>query len=205
MCHTSDHLTLTKIALLLTYWSPFDAEYQVNNYWIDRAFYHARAIKLWDLQGKSVASSRRYRIIWWCCLLRDRLVSMALRRPYRIHEAKSTWPIVSETDFGLEAMFPKFITVKTKRTMIDSFIWICKLSDIIRDIAVFHEQKRFDREWFDGLIGSAATLAEEIQVSQFDSQLRDWKEEYLKLNGEYINSLRPGNSKFPNYVLIICE
>jgi hypothetical protein len=137
--------------------------------------------------------------------MRDRLVSMALRRPYRIHEAKSTWPIVTETDFGLEAMFPKFITVKTKRTMIDSFIWACKLSDIIRDIAVFHEKRRFDREWFDGVIDSATTLADEIQVSQFDSQLRDWKEEYLKLNGEYIELLRPGSSKFPNYVLIICE
>jgi hypothetical protein len=48
-------------------------------------------------------------------------------------------------------------------------------------------------------------LAEEVLVSQYDGQLRDWREEYLKLNGEYINSLRPGCSKMPNYVLIICE
>jgi hypothetical protein len=203
MRHTSDHLTLTKVALLLTYWSPFDAEYQVNNYWIDRAFYHARAITLWDPEG--VATSRRYRITWWCCLLRDRLVSIALRRPYRIHEAKSTWPIVNEADFGLEVMFPKFMIARTKRTMIDSFIWLCKLSDIMRDIAVFHEKKRFDREWSNSLIGSATILAEELQVSQFHIQLRDWKEGYLKLNGEYIKSLTPGSSKMPNYVLIICE
>jgi hypothetical protein len=108
-------------------------------------------------------------------------------------------------DFGREVMFPQFMTVKTKRTMIDSFIWMCKLSNTIRDIAVFHEKKRFDREWSDGHISNATILAEEVLVSQYDGQLRDWREEYLKLNGEYINSLRPGCSKMPNYVLIICE
>jgi len=198
--NTSDHLVLTKVALLLTYWSPFDAEYQVNSYWTDRAFHHARVIRLWDCQGES-----RYRLIWWCCLLRDRLISIALRRPYRIQEAKSTWPIVSDADFGLEVMFPKFTNVKTKRTLVDSFIWLCKLSDIMRDIAVFHERKRFDREWSDGLINRATLIPEANQVQQFDSQLRSWKEEYLKVNGEYVKSLRPGIPKFPNYVLIICE
>ena len=193
------------MALLLTYWSPFDAEYQVNNYWTDRAFHHARAIRLWDYQGKTAVTSTRYRIIWWCCLLRDRLISIALRRPYRIHEAKSAWPMVSEADFGLELMFPQFATVKTKRTVIDSFIWLCKLSDIMRDIAVFHEQKRFDREWSDNIISRATIIPEASRVSQFDSQLQNWREEYLKVSGEYITSLKPGSSKMPNYVLMICE
>jgi hypothetical protein len=102
-------------------------------------------------------------------------------------------------------MFPKFTNVKTKRMLVDSFIWLCKLSDIMRDIAVFHERTRFDREWTDGLINRAALIPEANQVQQFDSQLRNWKEEYLKVNGEYVRSLRPGTSKFPNYVLIICE
>ena len=205
MRYTPDHVVLTKVALLLTYWSPFDAEYQVNNYWTDRAFYHARAIRLWDRQGESEATPSRCRLIWWCCLLRDRLISIALRRPYRIHEAQSTWPIISEADFGLEVMFPKFTNVKTKRTLVDSFIWLCKLSDIMRDIAVFHERTRFDREWTDGRIDRATLILEANQVQQFDSQLKNWKEEYLKANGEYVRSLRPGTSKFPNYVLIICE
>ena len=205
MRYTSDHLVLVKLALLLTYWSPFDAEYQVNNYWTDRAFFHARCFRLWDRQGESVATSRRYRIIWWCCLLRDRLISIALRRPYRIHEAKKTWPIVSESDFGREVMFPRFMTVKAKRTTIDSFIWLCKLSDIMRDIAVFQEKKRFDREWSNTLLNSAAIIPEASQVSQFENRLKNWKEEYVKVNGDYIRTLRPGTSKMPNYVLIICE
>ena len=205
MHYTSDHLVLTKVALLLTYWSPFDAEYQVNSYWTDRAFHHARVIRLWDHQGESVASSSRYYLTWWCCLLRDRLISIALRRPYRIHEARSTWAVSSEKAFGLEVMLPKFINIKTKRTLINSFIWLCKLSDIMRDIAVFHEGKRFDREWSGKPIDKATLTAEATQVQQFDSQLRDWKEAYLRVSGEYIGALSPGTSKFPNYVLIICE
>ena len=205
MRYTSDHLVLTKVALLLTYWSPFDTEYQVNNYWTDRAFHHARAIRLWDRPRENTTTSTRYRLIWWCCLLRDRLISIALRRPYRIHEAKSSWPIISEADFGLEVMFPQFITVKTKRSTIDAFIWLCKLSDIMRDIAVFQEEKRFDREWSDSLINQASIMGEASRVLQFDSQLRNWREEYLKVNSQYITALKPGSPKIPNYVLMICE
>ena len=205
MRYTQDHLILTKIALLLSYWSPFDSEHQVNNYWIDRAFSHARAIRLWDRPGENVVTSSRYRLIWWCCLLRDRLTSIALRRPYRIHETKTTWPLVTEADFGLEVMFPRFTTIRTKKILIQSFIWLCKLSDTMRDIAVFHEQTRFDREWSNNCVDQAKIMFEASQVSQFDSLLRSWRGEYLKVNGEYIASLRVGTSKFSNYVLVICE
>lgn len=149
--------------------------------------------------------SGRRRIIWWCCLLRDRLISVALRRFYRIHEAKSTWPIVTEADFGPEAMFPKFMTVKRKRAVLQSFIWWCSLSDIVRDIAVFQEKKRFDREWSDSLTTEAAIVSELAQVSQFDNRLKSWKEGYLQVNSDYINSIKPGTSKLPNHVLIIGE
>jgi hypothetical protein len=75
----------------------------------------------------------------------------------------------------------------------------------MRDIAVFHEKKRFDREWSDTRINRAVIIPEANQVSDFDRRLRNWREEYLKVNNEYVKSLRPGSSKMPNYVLIICE
>lgn len=203
MRYTSDHMVLTQIALLLTYWSPFDAEYKVNNYWVDRAFFHARAMRLQEFQTDCGVSSSRRRIVWWCCLLRDRLVAMGLRRPYRLQEAKSTWPVVDKSDFGLEVMFPKFISVDTKRAMIDSFIWLCKLSDIMRDLSVFHESNRFDREWSDSHIDGAAIMPELTKVSGFDSRLRSWEDGYRKINGEFIKSFIPGQCKMPNYVLII--
>lgn len=201
--YTTDQMILTKVALLLTYWSPFDSEYQVNSYWVDRAFIHARAMKLWEPQPEVTPSRRR--IVWWCCLLRDRLISFALRRAYRIQEAKATWPVVSISEFGLEVMFPRFMDVKTKRTVLEAFIWSCELTDILRDVAVFHENNSFDREWSGGLIDKAQIVPEITQVSQFDNRLKNWKEGYLKLTGDYIKSLLPRSCRLPNYVLIICE
>lgn len=93
--------------------------------------------------------------------------------------------------------------VTTKKATIDAFIWLCKLSDIIRDIAVFHERNRFDRKWSDGLIDKAHIMPELNQVSQFDCELKIWREGYLKVNGTYINLAKPGFSKMPNYTLII--
>jgi hypothetical protein len=205
MNYTLDQLELTKVALLFTYWHPFDSQSRVNNYWVDRAFHHARAIRLWDAKYDNEDTTSRRRIIWWCCLLRDRLVSIALRRAYRIQEVKVSWPVVDVTDFGLEVMFPKFVDVKAKRAAIEAFIWLCKLSDIIRDVAVFHERNCFHRTWSGSLIDKAALMPELNQVSQFDCRLKNWKEGYLKVNGDYIRSPKPNMSKMPNYVQIINE
>jgi hypothetical protein len=201
--YTTDQLTLIKVALLLTYWSPFDSEYQVNSYWVDRAFLHARAMKLWEPQ-QEVTPSRR-RIVWWCCLVRDRLISVALRRAYRIQESKSSWPVVSVSDFGLEVMFPRFMDAKTKRTVLEAFIWMCELTDIIRDVAVFQENNSFDREWSGGFLDKAQFVPEITQVSQFDNRLKNWKEGYLKITGDYIKSLMPRSCRLPNYALIVSE
>lgn len=137
--------------------------------------------------------------------MRDRMISFALRRNYRIQEAKSNWPLVEVSDFGLEVMFPRFVDVKTKRAVIDSFIWLCKLSDIIRDVAIFHENNSFGREWSDSRIERADIVPEISQVTQFDNRLKKWREGYLKVNGDFIKSLVPRCPRMPNYVLLVNE
>jgi hypothetical protein len=137
--------------------------------------------------------------------VRDRMISFALRRAYRIQEAKATWPLVDIPDFGLEVMFPRFTDVKMKRTALEAFINLCDLTDIIRDVAVFHENNSFDREWSGGIIDKASIVPEITQISQFDNRLKNWKEGYLKIAGDYIKTLIPRSSRMPNYILIVCE
>ena len=205
MRYTSDHIVLTQVALMLTYWSPFDNEYKVNNYWVDQAFHHARAIKLHDFERDSGPTSSRRKIIWWCCLMRDRLVACGLRRAYRIQEVKAVWPVVKQIDFGLEVMFPRFIDTETKHAMIDAFIWLCKLTDIMRDIAVFHETNRFDREWAGGHASEATVVPSLTRVSQFDGLLRNWKTGYQEAYDYLITTPVPYRCKMPNYILVIAE
>jgi hypothetical protein len=100
-------------------------------------------------------------------------------------------------------MFPKFMNTETKRAMIDSFIWLCKLTDIMRDIAVFHESNRFDREWSDSRMDGTSIMPELTKVSEFDSRLRNWEEGFRKINGDFIKSPVAGRCKMPNYVLIM--
>jgi hypothetical protein len=133
------------------------------------------------------------------------MISFALRRGYRIQEARSTWPLVSISDFGLEIMFPRFMDTKTKRTSLEAFISLCDLTDIIRDVALFQETNSFNREWSGGVLDKAAIVPEITQVSQYDNRLKHWKEDYLKLAGDYIKALPPRSCRVPNYVLLVSE
>jgi hypothetical protein len=94
---------------------------------------------------------------------------------------------------------------KAKRTCLEAFICHCDLSDIVRDVALFHETNSFDREWSGGVIDKASIVPEITQVSQFDNRLKHWKEAFLKLTGDYIKALAPRSCRIPNYVLIVAE
>lgn len=198
-------MILTKVSLLLTYWSPYDADFQVNSYWVDRAFYHARAIKLWDPQRYTGAMSCRRRIIWWMCLIRDRLISFGLRRPHRLQEAESDWAQIEESEFGAEVIFPRFVDTQTKKTTVRAFIWFCRLTDIMRTIAVFQENNRFEREWSDGHLDRQALISELTQVSIFDRQLKDWRRDYEKSLGSVLKDTTLRRSLIHSYSLIVCE
>jgi hypothetical protein len=68
-------LELTQAAVILSHWSPFDDTEEVNIFWVDEAFQNA-------LHSRLHASFRRLnRRVWWCCLVRNRLTALGLRRP----------------------------------------------------------------------------------------------------------------------------
>jgi hypothetical protein len=198
-------MLLTQVSLLLTYWSPYDAELKVNSYWVERAFYHARAIKLWDSGRYSGAMCCRRRIVWWMCLIRDRLISFGLRRPHRLQEAESDWALIKETDFGIEVLHPRYVDVGYKRAMAKAFISLCKLTDIMRTIAVFQENNRFEREWSEGSISREAIMTELTEVSRFDKQLKDWKDEYKEFNKKVLENTALGQSLIFVYNIVVCE
>lgn len=200
-------MLLTKTAILLTYWSPYDSESRVNHYWVAEAFRHARKIRLWDPDYDSKAMCCRRRLVWWCCLVRDRIVSLGLRRPYRLQETRSVTPPLRESDFGRELLLPRYSDRTEKRSMVTCFIWLCKLSDIIVTIANLHERSRFGREWHEG--------SEEIDPYTFDddfheaavleSRLTQWQSGFQYLRGKVILDGAPGSSQLPTYVHVVAE
>ncbi|KAL2850619.1 fungal-specific transcription factor domain-containing protein [Aspergillus pseudoustus] len=79
-----DRYVVAQAALLLTYYST-DAERSNNSRWLRTAIRHAkkeRAHLYHHLQpSKKTLDLKR---LWWCCMIRDRIISLGMRRPIQI-------------------------------------------------------------------------------------------------------------------------
>lgn len=109
-------------------------------------------------------------------MVRDRVLALGMRRPYRLHKDPFEEPLISELDFGLEATSPFYTDIQSKRVSIMGFIWLCKLSEIMAAIAVFQRRHRFSRDWDGDAGGINASELEE--VSGFDQDLKDWQQSF---------------------------
>lgn len=92
------HLIMSQAALLLTYWSPaFSPQCEKpNSTWLKLAIGHARSIgadNCWEDRATSHEpqhtppsddSVSQLKRLWWCCIIRDRIMSLCVRRPIHI-------------------------------------------------------------------------------------------------------------------------
>ncbi|KIX06613.1 uncharacterized protein Z518_04589 [Rhinocladiella mackenziei CBS 650.93] len=194
---SGDHVVLTKVCLLLSYWSPYDSDLYVNSHWVGRAFFHARQARLWDPDCDSGAMFSRRKLTWWCCRVRDRLVALGLRRLHRLHEKNSTWPMVTSADFGAEAICPKYMPLNSKKVMMGAFIWLCKLSELMAEIGEFQLKTGFDREWRGKPEETNAIMQRIVQTSKFESRVNAWVVEFGFEDCERTDEEYIGMSKLP--------
>jgi hypothetical protein len=167
---TSDHLFLTQACLLLSYWSPSYQEYTHDIHkWIESAFRHAKEARL-D-QPTSEALTNRGRLIWACCVVRDRVMSFSSRRPLRKFSTRANWIGVTKEDFGLEICMPRYTDTDVRSHLIDAFLLLCRLSEILADVMEYEHKQRVRYQSKPYRLGTREIL----QVSQFDVRLREWK------------------------------
>ncbi|KAH7409041.1 hypothetical protein BKA64DRAFT_664044 [Cadophora sp. MPI-SDFR-AT-0126] len=172
-----DPVLLTQVTLIISLWSPAPpAPIQENNsFWVDLAFKHANTAKLWDTrESGSSADFYRRRVLWWCCIVRDRHLAVVLRRPYRLHHIPAITDLPSKRDFGIEAMDSSFVELSLKHLAILSFVWFCRLSEIMARIANFQRQFRFSLEW-NGAVDGPSGFAE---IYELDRQLGQWRSSF---------------------------
>jgi hypothetical protein len=173
---TTDPVVLTQISLLLSLWSPGWIGAQNNSYWLDMAFKHAAAKRLWEHDPEDKSKNSRLRLLWWCCLVRDRVLALGMRRPHRLHKALLEDDIVSKSDFGVEAKYPSYTDFKSKQVEILAFIWFCRLSRIMETIAIVQRQNRFVRDWNGDNVENITSELEEVISLQ--DKLDTWLKEY---------------------------
>ena len=161
---------------MLTFWSPCDTELQVNSFWLDRAYFHAREAAIWNVQTSAGSPGDRRAIIWWCCLIRDRMLATGMRRPHRLHQVHNVRGMLKEEDFGLEAFLPSYSSRESKKRMISVFLAFCRLSEIQADLAEYQSHFRFSRQWETTTNPGISEAEESPTVTRFETRLKEWKQ-----------------------------
>ena len=149
----------------------------------------------------------RRKLLWWCCIIRERMLALGMQRPYRLHGTAKERPLPVEIDFGLEVIFPKYTSVTVKRELPNVFLLLCKLSIIMEDVAIFQRKAQFTRKWNSDI---TITLHEVRHVRNLDQAIRSWKEELFQVirNGysrQKMNPLVYILKIMGEYVQFICE
>ncbi|RFU32975.1 hypothetical protein B7463_g3359, partial [Scytalidium lignicola] len=141
-CQNASPIVLTRAAILLSYWSPYSSEQQTNSYWIDQAFTHAVTACLHKQQPCTPSETHdRRKLIWWSCLVRDRIIALGLRRFHLLHKEVPNCSLPSLDDFGLEVFDSRFVGIPCKLQYINNFIIQCELSQVMARISRFQEQR----------------------------------------------------------------
>ncbi|KAM5356875.1 hypothetical protein ACJ41O_003521 [Fusarium nematophilum] len=105
----SDHVVLVQAILLMTLWYETPKEHRNTWHWIDVAISQAFAAGLHresTFLGSppAIRAQKLRRRLWWACLMRDRLVSLGMKRPPRIKDDDYCVPALEEADFRPEQL-----------------------------------------------------------------------------------------------------
>ncbi|KAH7140253.1 fungal-specific transcription factor domain-containing protein [Dactylonectria estremocensis] len=100
----SDHLVLVQALLLMTLWYETPDEHRNTWHWIDVSISQAFTSGLNQDPSyfKSKYSPRMQRLrrrVWWVCFMRDRMVSLGMRRPPTIRDDDYNVSMLGESDF----------------------------------------------------------------------------------------------------------
>ncbi|KAM0457368.1 hypothetical protein ACHAO4_003166 [Trichoderma viride] len=77
-----DNVVSAQVALLLTYYTPAPSD-TTNTYWMVNAVHFARCAHADQYHTLNDGNPGKLRLkrLWWTCILRDRVISLSLRRP----------------------------------------------------------------------------------------------------------------------------
>ena len=132
-----DSLAIAHGALLLTLYTPLD-DPVAHTYWLSIAIQHARRVHAFDIDARATARPERacrLQRLWWCCIIRDRSISLGLRRPMQIPaSAVRAVPFLAlDSFFGLSAS-SELAAPSIQRILIKEFNRYCALSVRLSDV-----------------------------------------------------------------------
>ncbi|KAL5051562.1 hypothetical protein BDW71DRAFT_55898 [Aspergillus fruticulosus] len=135
-----DHLVISQACLLLSWYST-DAERSINSRWLRIAIRYAQKErahiyhKLPQLgTGRKVSDLKR---LWWCCMIRDRIISLGMRRPIQITPDEFDLQLqqgLSFQDLEEECLNSEVYTPETKIALCGVLASLCHLVAAVTDM-----------------------------------------------------------------------
>lgn len=107
-----------------------------NSLWLSIAIHHARCLgahEAWetpDLPAQS-EESHLLRRLWWCCVIRDRILSLGLRRRLQITKVP---PVLLPSEFENEINHSEVIRPENKRKLVCILLRVMELCGLLTDL-----------------------------------------------------------------------
>ncbi|KAI1153153.1 hypothetical protein F4825DRAFT_474930 [Nemania diffusa] len=145
----SSLVCVAQAALLLTYWAPnwSLATKKPNTAWLGVAIQYAKSAEAHiysamptfspvtePIEYKKQNSLKR---LWWCCVFRDRLISLGMRRSIQVSRAHfdvDSNRSLGFSDLANEVGLSKVYNSETKRRLIEIFVQLGELCSVLTDL-----------------------------------------------------------------------
>lgn len=142
----SSPLAISQSALLLSYWSPTTTR-KPNTAWLSLAIQHARSAEAHHYAAMPVFSASTHPLqrrkqnilkrLWWCCIIRDRMLGLLMRRPINITRAHFDFdanPMLGYSDLANEFDRSKVYNAGTKKCLGEVLAQLIELCVVLTDI-----------------------------------------------------------------------
>ncbi|ENI00588.1 hypothetical protein COCC4DRAFT_205615 [Bipolaris maydis ATCC 48331] len=137
MCPSINDAARARCALMLTYHAPFTSD-GASTFWLSQAVdYSKRAgahlCTRIDNDSREKIFLKR---LWWCCILRDRIMALVLRQQLHIKPADFdlSLPGPGQNDFADEIRFSMVYDKTTKVNLVHVFGVLCELAVVLNDV-----------------------------------------------------------------------
>ncbi|KAH7012854.1 fungal-specific transcription factor domain-containing protein [Ilyonectria destructans] len=135
-------ISIAQAAVLMTFWaSPETQPTDLNTMWLKIALHHAKCVgahRAWESSSGSnaaISHSQQYqrmlKRLWWSCMIRDRFLSIGLRRSLQI---RRPYPVLYVSDFQSEIGRSEVHRPETKRHLISILLRLMDLCNTLTEL-----------------------------------------------------------------------
>ncbi|KAH7176922.1 hypothetical protein EDB81DRAFT_773777 [Dactylonectria macrodidyma] len=139
-CGEQDPVSNAQGALLLSYNAAMRGQKRANSIWLATAIQLAQAAGAHQFDcnpHESPEVNNTLKRLWWCCIVRDRILPLGVRRQLHIpladFEDKS---VLTEEDFVQEITGSRVYGAETKASLVGLFITLCDLAVSLTDVII---------------------------------------------------------------------